>query len=76
MSTYLKASQQIQLDKETYGSDYIHLYVDNIESDWLDNWSWDDSFDSNDWAAAFVYNVSKSNFSVALTLVTEWLKQL
>ena len=35
---YLEASQQLQLDKQNYGSDYIYLYVDDIEGDWLENW--------------------------------------
>ena len=76
MTNYLEASQQLQLDKQTYGADYIHLYVDDIEGDWLANWTWDDSFESNEWAAAFVYNVSKGNFSIALKIVIEWLNQL
>lgn len=76
MTNYLEASQELQLDKQTYGSNYIHLYVDNIEENWLANWTWGDSFESNDWANAFVYNASKGNFKIAFRLITEWLKQL
>ena len=46
---------------------------DELEGDWLANWTWDDSFESNEGAAAFVYNVSKGNFTVALKIVIEWL---
>ena len=67
MTNYLEASQELQLDKQTYGSNYIHLYVDNIEENWLANWTWGD---------AFVYNASKGNFKIAFRLITEWLKQL
>jgi hypothetical protein len=76
MTNYLQSSQQLQLDKQNYEPDYIHLYVDNIEGDWLTNWTWDDSFESNEWAAAFIYNVSKGKFKVALSIVSKWLKQL
>ncbi|WP_254445275.1 hypothetical protein [Anabaena sp. UHCC 0204] len=39
---YLEASQKVQLDKQNYGADYIHLYVNDIEGDWLENWDWED----------------------------------
>ncbi|WP_242031163.1 hypothetical protein [Anabaena sp. FACHB-1237] len=34
---YLEASQQLQLDKQNYGADYIHIYVDDIEGSWEDD---------------------------------------
>ena len=61
---YLEASQQLQLDKQTYGSDYIHLYVDNIEGDWLENWDWED--DLTDYIDAFYHHCEQGNFQFAL----------
>ncbi|MFM6012670.1 MAG: hypothetical protein ACKO99_18800 [Dolichospermum sp.] len=60
---YLEASQQLQLDKQTYGSDYIHLYVDNIEGDWLENWDWED--DLNDYIDAFYHHCQQGNYQFA-----------
>lgn len=73
---YLKASQQLQLDKQNYGDDYIHLYVDNIEGNWLENWSWDDSFDSNDYAAAFIHQIVKGKVKAAVNIIIAWFTQL
>ena len=61
---YLEASQQLQLDKQNYGSDYIHLYVDDIEGDWLENWDWED--DLNDYIDAFYHHCEQGNFQFAL----------
>ena len=60
---YLEASQQLQLDKETYGSDYIHLYVDDIEGDWLENWDWED--DLTDYIDAFYHHCEQENYQFA-----------
>jgi hypothetical protein len=60
---YLEASQQLQLDKQTYGSDYIHLYVDNIEGDWLENWDWED--DLTDYIDAFYHHCEQGNYQLA-----------
>jgi hypothetical protein len=60
---YLEASQQLQLDKETYGSDYIHLYVDDIEGDWLENWDWED--DLTDYIDAFYHHCEQGNYQFA-----------
>ncbi|MEI6369426.1 MAG: hypothetical protein WCO49_06900 [Nostocales cyanobacterium ELA608] len=38
----------------TSGSDYIHLYVDDIEGDWLENWDWKD--DLTDYIDAFYHH--------------------
>ncbi|KHG40603.1 MAG: hypothetical protein HEQ20_28745 [Aphanizomenon flos-aquae KM1D3_PB] len=60
---YLEASQQLQLDKQTYGSDYIHLYVDDIEGDWLENWDWED--DLTDYIDAFYHHCQQENYQFA-----------
>jgi hypothetical protein len=60
---YLEASQQLQLDKQTYGSDYIHLYVDDIEGDWLENWDWED--DLTDYIDAFYHHCEQGNYQFA-----------
>ncbi len=61
---YLEASQQLQLDKQTYGSDYIHLYVEDIEGDWLENWDWED--DLTDYIDAFYHHCEQGNYQFAL----------
>ncbi|WP_413171716.1 hypothetical protein [Anabaena azotica] len=61
--TYLEASQQLQLDKQNYGSDYIHLYVDDIEGDWLENWNWEE--DLNDYIDAFYHHCEQGNYQFA-----------
>ncbi|WP_242045272.1 hypothetical protein [Anabaena catenula] len=60
---YLEASQQLQLDKQNYGSDYIHLYVDDLEGDWLENWDWED--DLNDYIDAFYHHCEQGNYQFA-----------
>jgi hypothetical protein len=60
---YLGASQQLQLDKQNYGSDYIHLYVDDIEGDWLENWDWED--DLTDYIDAFYHHCQQENYQFA-----------
>jgi hypothetical protein len=61
---YLEASQQLQLDKQNYGADYIHLYVDDIEGDWLENWDWED--DLTDYIDAFYHHCEQGNYKFAL----------
>jgi hypothetical protein len=61
---YLEASQQLQLDKQNYGFDYLHLYVDDIEGDWLENWDWED--DLNDYIGAFYHHCEQGNYQFAL----------
>ena len=53
----------MQLDKQNYGSDYIHLYVDDIEGDWLENWDWED--DLTDYIDAFYHHCEQGNFQFA-----------
>ncbi|WP_254433056.1 MULTISPECIES: hypothetical protein [unclassified Dolichospermum] len=60
---YLEASQQLQLDKQNYGSDYIHLYVDDIEGDWLENWDWEDNL--TDYIEAFYHHCEQENYQFA-----------
>ncbi|MFO5527276.1 MAG: hypothetical protein ACLBM1_05490 [Cuspidothrix sp.] len=60
---YLEASQQLQLDKQNYGADYIHLYVDDIEGDWLENWDWED--DLTDYIDAFYRHCEQGNYQFA-----------
>ncbi|MFM2064118.1 MAG: hypothetical protein RLZZ507_3789 [Cyanobacteriota bacterium] len=60
---YLEASQKLQLDKQNYGGDYIHLYVDNIEGDWLENWDWED--DITDYIDAFYHHCEQENYQFA-----------
>jgi hypothetical protein len=60
---YLEASQQLQLDKQSYGADYIHLYVDDIEGDWLENWDWED--DLIDYIDAFYHHCEQGNYQFA-----------
>ncbi|WP_254444791.1 hypothetical protein [Anabaena sp. UHCC 0187] len=60
---YLEASQQLQLDKQNYGADYIHLYVDDIEGDWLENWDWED--DLTDYIDAFYHHCEQGNYQFA-----------
>ena len=60
---YLEASQQLQLDTQNYGSDYIHLYVDDIEGDWLENWDWED--DLTDYIDAFYHHCEQENYQFA-----------
>ncbi len=35
----LKANRQFSQDKVTYGLDRVDRYVENVEGDWLENWS-------------------------------------
>jgi hypothetical protein len=51
---YPEASQELQVDKQNNGSDYIHLYVDDIEGDWLENWDWED--DLTDYIDTFYHH--------------------
>ncbi|GCL38435.1 hypothetical protein SR1949_35500 [Sphaerospermopsis reniformis] len=60
---YLEASQQLQLDKQNHGADYIHLYVDDIEGDWLENWDWED--DLTDYLDAFYHHCEQGNYQFA-----------
>ncbi|WP_414561655.1 MULTISPECIES: hypothetical protein [unclassified Anabaena] len=60
---YLQASQQLQIDKQTYGSDYIHLYVEDIEGDWLENLDWED--DLTDYVDAFYHHCEQQNYQFA-----------
>ncbi|MBC1314395.1 hypothetical protein GNE88_25605 [Trichormus variabilis PNB] len=60
---YLEASQQLQLDKQNYGADYIHLYVDDIEGDWLENWDWEE--DLADYIEAFYHHCEQGNYQFA-----------
>ncbi len=64
---YLEASQQLQLDKQNYGADYIHLYVDDIEGDWLENWDWED--DLTDYLDAFYHHCEQGNYQFALDIL-------
>ncbi|MBW4517375.1 MAG: hypothetical protein KME11_19395 [Timaviella obliquedivisa GSE-PSE-MK23-08B] len=61
---FLQASQQLQQDKQTYGSDHIHLYVDDVEGDWLENWTWED--DLADYVDAFEHHCSQKNYQLAI----------
>lgn len=60
---YLEASQQLQLDKQNCGADYIHLYVDDIEGDWLENWDWEE--DLTDYIEAFYHHCEQENYQFA-----------
>ncbi|AUT02046.1 hypothetical protein CLI64_17565 [Nostoc sp. CENA543] len=60
---YLAASQQLQLDKQNYGADYIHLYVDDIDGDWLENWDWEE--DLVDYIEAFYHHCEQENYQFA-----------
>jgi hypothetical protein len=35
----LKANRRYQQDKLTLGLDRVELYVEDVEGDWLDNWT-------------------------------------
>jgi hypothetical protein len=61
---YLQASQQLQIDKQTYGLDYIHLYIDDIEGNWLENWDWEDNL--TDYIDAFYHHCQNQNYQFAL----------
>lgn len=61
---YLQASQQLQADKQTYGSDYIHLYVEDTEGDWLEIWDWED--DLTEYIDAFYQHCENKNYQFAL----------
>ncbi|WP_242053399.1 hypothetical protein [Nostoc parmelioides] len=65
---YLEASQQLQLDKQNYGADYIHLYVDDIEGDWLENWDWEE--DLADYVEAFYHHCEQGNYQFAFDTLT------
>jgi hypothetical protein len=54
----------LQVDKQNNGSDYIHLYVDDIEGDWLENWDWED--DLTDYIDAFYHHCEQGNYQFAL----------
>lgn len=60
---YPEASQELQVDKQNNGSDYIHLYVDDIEGDWLENWDWED--DLTDYIDAFYHHCEQGNYQLA-----------
>jgi hypothetical protein len=42
----LKANRQFSQDKITYGLHHVDRYVDDVEGDWLENWSEEDAEDS------------------------------
>lgn len=60
---YLEASQQLQLDKQNYGANYIHIYLDDIEGDWLESWNWED--DLTDYIDAFYHPCEQENYQFA-----------
>jgi hypothetical protein len=60
----LQASQQLQRDKQLYGSDHIHLYVDDVEGDWLEEWTWED--DLADYIDAFDHHCQQKNYRLAI----------
>lgn len=35
----LRANRKYRQDKRTYGVERVRLYVEDVEGDWLDNWS-------------------------------------
>ncbi|MEH2060083.1 MAG: hypothetical protein V7K97_28915 [Nostoc sp.] len=70
----LQASQQLQSDKQTYGSEYIHLYVDDIEGDWLENWDWED--DLIDYIDAFNHHCQNRNYQFAIDTLNACDEQL
>lgn len=63
-SSLFLAVQQLQEDKETYGLDHIHHYVQDVEGDWLENWDWEDDF--NDYLEAFEIHLENQNYHLAL----------
>lgn len=42
ISDPLKAARQMHQDWLTHGTDFVHLYVEDVEGDWLENWDEDD----------------------------------
>jgi hypothetical protein len=38
----LKANRRFSQDKVTYGLDRVDRYVEDVEGDWLENWSEED----------------------------------
>jgi len=71
---FLQASQQLQQDKQTYGSDHIHRYVDDVEGDWLENWTWED--DLADYIDAFEHHCSQKNYQLAIETLNAGLDLL
>jgi hypothetical protein len=35
----LRANRRYRQDKRTYGVERVRLYVEDVEGDWLENWS-------------------------------------
>lgn len=64
---YFEASQQLQLDKQNYGADYIHIYVDDIEGDWLETWDWE--HDLTDYIDAFYHHCQQGNYQFAFDIL-------
>jgi hypothetical protein len=38
----LEAARKMQQEWLTYGLDFVHLYVEDVDGDWLENWGSDD----------------------------------
>ncbi len=73
---YLQASQQLQIDKQNHGLEYINLYIEDPEGDWLENWDWEDNL--TDYIDAFYHNCNQKNYQFAfdsLTACDELLQQ-
>ncbi|WP_198126537.1 hypothetical protein [Amazonocrinis nigriterrae] len=71
---FLQASQQLQADKQTYGSEHIHLYVEDIEGDWLENWDWEDNL--ADYVDAFYAHCQQKNYLAAYDTLSACDEQL
>lgn len=71
---FLQLSQQLQADKQTYGSEHIHLYVEDIEGDWLENWDWEDNL--ADYVDAFYDHCQQKNYLAAYDTLSACDEQL
>jgi hypothetical protein len=44
----LKAARELRQMRREHGIDYIHLVVDDVEGDWLEQWGEDEVLDSEE----------------------------
>jgi hypothetical protein len=70
----MQAAQQLQHDKQRDPQGYIHLYVDDIEGDWLENWTWED--DLTDYIEAFEHNCRQQKYGMAFEVLDAIFERL
>jgi tetratricopeptide (TPR) repeat protein len=65
----LKAARELRQMRREHGIDYIHLVVDDVEGDWLEQWGEDEVLDSEEFQ-------EKLDFLVAIARREEFQKDI